>query len=149
MASSDAIANVLSKRGKQLQADWVKDLAASAAAGAISRSGIEELDKQAGQFLQLLAAAAQSRQSGLGAVAQDKPLREFLELLSRARAQQGFSSAETATFIFSFKRVLFQALRAESGTDSEALANQIMGGHGAARWRASAMARRRISAPSE
>jgi len=58
-------------------------------------------------------------------VAQDKPLREFLESLSRARAQQGFSSAETATFIFSFKRVLFQALRAEAGADAETLANEV------------------------
>jgi rsbT co-antagonist protein RsbR len=125
MASSDAIANVLKKRGKQLQAEWLKDLAANAAGGAKSRIGIEELEKQAGQFLQLLAAATESRQAGIAAVAQDKPLREFLESLSRARAQQGYSSAETATFIFSFKRVLFQALRAESGTDSEALTNQI------------------------
>jgi rsbT co-antagonist protein RsbR len=125
MASSDAIANVLKKRGKQLQADWLKDLAANAAAGAKSRIGIEERDKQAAQFLQLLGAATESRQAGLGAVAQDKPLREFLESLSRARAQQGFSSAETATFIFSFKRVLFQALRAESGSNAEGLANEV------------------------
>jgi rsbT co-antagonist protein RsbR len=125
MASSDAIANVLKKRGKQLQAEWLKDLAANAAAGAKTRVGIEELEKQAAQFLQLLGAATDSRPAGTGAVAQDKPLREFLESLSRARAQQGFSSAETASFIFSFKRVLFQALRAESGTDSEALTNQI------------------------
>jgi rsbT co-antagonist protein RsbR len=125
MASSDAIANVLKKRGKQLQAEWLKDLAANAVGGAKSRIGIEELEKQAAQFLQLLGAATESRQAGIGAVTQDKPLREFLESLSRARAQQGYSSAETATFIFSFKRVLFQALRAESGSDSEALANQI------------------------
>jgi rsbT co-antagonist protein RsbR len=125
MASSDAIANVLKKRGKQLQADWLKDLAANAAAGARSRIGIEELEKQAAQFLQLLGAATESRQGGIGAVAQDKPLREFLESLSRARAQQGFSSAETATFIFSFKRVLFQALRAESGTNVDGLANEV------------------------
>jgi rsbT co-antagonist protein RsbR len=125
MASSDAIANVLKKRGKQLQAEWLKDLAANAVGGAKSRIGIEELEKQVAQFLQLLGAATESRQAGIGAVTQDKPLREFLESLSRARAQQGYSSAETATFIFSFKRVLFQALRAESGSDSEALANQI------------------------
>jgi rsbT co-antagonist protein RsbR len=125
MASSDAIANVLRKRGKQLQAEWLKDLAANAAAGAKTRTGIEELEKQAAQFLQLLGAASEARQAGTGAVAQDKPLREFLDSLSRARAQHGFSSAETATFIFSFKRVLFQALRAESGADTDALANQI------------------------
>ena len=122
MPSSDLIANVLKKRGKQLQAEWLKDLGSSAAISAKSRLGMEELEKQAAQFLQLLTAAAEASRTGIGAVAQDKPLREFLESLSRARAQQGFSSAETATFIFSFKRVLFQALRAEAGADAETLA---------------------------
>jgi len=51
MASSDAIANVLRKRGKQLQAEWLKDLAANAAAGAKTRTGIEELEKQAAQCI--------------------------------------------------------------------------------------------------
>jgi rsbT co-antagonist protein RsbR len=125
MASSDLIASVLKKRGKQLQAEWVKDLGANATVSTNSRVGIEDLEKQTGQFLQLLSAAAEAGRTGIGAVAQDKPLREFLESLSRARAQQGFSSAETATFIFSFKRVLFQALRAESGTDTEMLANEV------------------------
>jgi rsbT co-antagonist protein RsbR len=125
MASSYLIASVLKKRGKQLQTEWLKDLGTSAAVSAKGRVGIEELEKQAGQFLQLLSAAAEGSRTGTGVVAQDKPLREFLESLSRARAQQGFSSAETATFIFSFKRVLFQALRAEAGADAETLANEV------------------------
>ena len=39
-------------------------------------------------------------------------VREFLERLSRSRAQQGFTSGETATFVFSLKRPLFNRVRA-------------------------------------
>jgi rsbT co-antagonist protein RsbR len=52
------------------------------------------------------------------------PLNEFLTELSRARAVLGFSSSETATFIFSLKQPLFQALR-KSHTDPAKLADDI------------------------
>jgi rsbT co-antagonist protein RsbR len=38
-------------------------------------------------------------------------VRELLERVSRSRAQQGFSSSETATFVFSLKRPLFTRIR--------------------------------------
>jgi rsbT co-antagonist protein RsbR len=41
-----------------------------------------------------------------------RPAREFLDGISRSRASQGFSSSETATFIFSLKRPLFDRIRA-------------------------------------
>jgi rsbT co-antagonist protein RsbR len=44
--------------------------------------------------------------------------------LSRARALQGFSPAETATFVFSFKKPLFEKLRSES-RNAEELAEQM------------------------
>ena len=40
------------------------------------------------------------------------------------RVAQGFSSDETATFVFSFKRPLFSRLRAEFGHDAEAFAEE-------------------------
>jgi len=39
--------------------------------------------------------------------------RQALEELSSTRAQQGFTSSETATFVFSLKQILFDRLRAE------------------------------------
>jgi rsbT co-antagonist protein RsbR len=44
--------------------------------------------------------------------------------LSRSRGQNGFSPSETATFIFSLKKPLFQRLRAEVGRDAGALAQE-------------------------
>ena len=52
-------------------------------------------------------------------------LADFLVSLSRSRVQQGFSSAETATFIFSFKQPLFTVLRTEAGGDANFLAAEI------------------------
>jgi rsbT co-antagonist protein RsbR len=46
----------------------------------------------------------------------------FLEEISRSRATQGFTSDQTAMFIFSFKRPLFASLRKEYAGDAEALA---------------------------
>jgi rsbT co-antagonist protein RsbR len=125
MTSSGMIATVLKKRGKQLLVEWLKDLSTATTTAGRSRIGTEELEQQCAQFLQLLAAATEAKHGHDLTVAQAKPLRDFLESLSRSRAQQGYSSAETATFIFSFKRPLFYALREEAGGNAQLLADEI------------------------
>lgn len=45
--------------------------------------------------------------------------------LSRSRAQQGYPAIETATFVFSLKRPLFDRLRLEFPQDTAALADEI------------------------
>jgi len=125
MASSGMIAAVLKKRAKQLQTDWLADLTTSSSeAVGKNRTSPQELEQQSAQFLQLLSAATDGKHAFDLNGTQAKPLREFLETLSRARAQQGFSSGETATFIFSFKRPLFQALKLEAGANADALAEE-------------------------
>jgi len=52
-------------------------------------------------------------------------LREFLANVSRSRSLQGFSPSETANFIFSFKKPLFNHLRQEFKQDGNALADAI------------------------
>jgi len=125
MAASGMIAPVLKKRGAQLQTEWLKELEAAGSGASNGRISSDELSKQTSQFVQLLTAVADSKQADILNSAQGKQLREFLEALIRSRVEQGFSSAETATFIFSFKRPLFQALRAEAGGNAEALAQEI------------------------
>ena len=125
MTSSGMIATVLKKRGKQLLTEWLKNLSTASTAASRSRVGTDELEQQGAQFLQLLAAATEGKHGHDLTVAQARPLRDFLESLSRSRAQQGYTSAETATFIFSFKRPLFQALREEAGSNAQVLADEI------------------------
>jgi rsbT co-antagonist protein RsbR len=125
MAANGMIAPVLKKRGAQLQTEWLKELESAGSGTSRGRLSSDELSKQTSQFVQLLTAMADGKQADALNSAQGKQLREFLEALIRLRVEQGFSSAETATFIFSFKKPLFQALRAEAGANAEALAQEI------------------------
>lgn len=52
-------------------------------------------------------------------------LRDTLSNLSRERASQGFSPAETATFVLSFKKPLFDQLRRSFAKDPDILADEI------------------------
>ena len=122
--ASQLMSNVLKKNIKQLQAAWAKDLAGAlpSGKGRISRN---EVDQQTTEFLDLLAATIGSAKNGDVSTSEFKPLREFLEGVTRSRVLQGFTSDETATFIFSFKKPFFQAIRADAGGDAEALADEI------------------------
>jgi rsbT co-antagonist protein RsbR len=46
-----------------------------------------------------------------------RPLLEMLSELSRNRSRQGFSPSETASFVFSFKKPLFESIRASKASD--------------------------------
>jgi rsbT co-antagonist protein RsbR len=122
LTSLSKVLDTPSKR-KTLQEDWLRNLAATIAdsAGTISR---DELGKQTDEFLQLLSAAVRSGSDDVAGPA-FRPVREFLEGVSRSRARQGFTSAETATFIFSFKQPLFEQLRADNPKDASALAADV------------------------
>ena len=124
------MSNVLKKSGKELQSAWARDLAA-ALPSAKGRITAVELEQQTVEFMALLTTAAE-HVDGSDISARDfRPLREFLEGVSRSRALQGFTSDETATFIFSFKRPLFEQLRLAAGKDAETLADET--------WRATAL----------
>jgi rsbT co-antagonist protein RsbR len=51
-----------------------------------------------------------------------QPLRELLADIARVRVQQGFTPTQVATFVFSFKRPLFEQLRKELINDPKQLA---------------------------
>jgi rsbT co-antagonist protein RsbR len=125
MAGITSIADLLGGPVKQqaIQTQWLRNLstAVSGSRGSISSA---ELAKESQEFLQLLGAATKSGTSDVEGTAY-QPLRDFLEGLSRSRAQQGFTSAETAMFIFSFKQPLFEQLHATNGTNAAALAQDV------------------------
>jgi rsbT co-antagonist protein RsbR len=125
MASNGLIANVLETRATQLRTEWLKDLSKSIGHSAQGRISREDLEEQGLQFLQLLATAAKGKHAADLADPASRPLREFLEHISKSRMLQGFSSSETATFIFSLKRPLFEELRAAAGKDADLLATEV------------------------
>ena len=103
------VVDTLTSQPDVLQTEWLAELKKQGTGGD-HRISEAELGQQGRELVQLLGAAV-----GTGTDIQEEPwraVREFLERLSRSRAQQGFSSNETATFVFSLKRPLFSRIRA-------------------------------------
>jgi rsbT co-antagonist protein RsbR len=124
MPEPSAILDTLTKHDATILAEWVKyHLAATTR----RRDLVDEptLREQSRRFLDAFRAGLQ-RDGGMDVTgsAWDEA-REVLGDLSRTRAQQGFSPAETATFVFSLKQPLFEELRKDLGQNVGALADAI------------------------
>jgi len=115
-------AAILKKYEDDLLSEWMRHLAAST--GKDSRLSEEKLRGQAREFLSLLQQATQSGDLNDTSSTHWKEIGAFLDGLSRERVLQGFSSDQTAMFVFSLKRPLFERLRAELAKDPEALAEE-------------------------
>jgi len=113
---------ILKRYRGELLAEWLNDLSDGSRDG--RRLSESEVSGQMREFLELLqAASADGNIDDVQGQAWTSLL-EFLESVSHSRAQQGFSSAETATFIFSFKRPLFERLRMELAGEPQTLADE-------------------------
>jgi rsbT co-antagonist protein RsbR len=128
MPGISSIADVLNTPAKRsrIQAEWLRNIAAAVGRSNAGTISSEELSAQTEEFLRLLGAAVNSSGGSTSIESPSyKPLLEFLEGVSRSRAAQGFTSSETAVFIFSFKQPLFEQLRADNPKDANALAQDI------------------------
>ena len=107
------LAAVAGTNEQEILAEW---LALQKKTGSLQTGRITEaeLAAQSGDFFRLVREAiARGDVDVVGAAY--APVRDFLRNLSRSRAVQGFSPVETATFVFSLKQPLFNALnRAKS-----------------------------------
>jgi rsbT co-antagonist protein RsbR len=124
MASNGTLVSALQTRRKEILGDWLQQLERAAAATK-GRLSTKDLGRQADEFLNLLVATAQTHALDEINSVGWQPVRALLEDLSRQRALAGFSSDETATFIFSLKRPIFDALRQQIGDDADKLAKEI------------------------
>ena len=113
------LAAILRDQESRILAEWTS-LLAKTSRGA-DRAETEE---QARTFARLLAQAmAQDATGEIDGPAWAK-MRDMLTGLSAARARQGSTPSETATFIFSFKEPLFARLREEYRSDGEGLGRE-------------------------
>jgi rsbT co-antagonist protein RsbR len=112
MPEVSKFAAIATSNEPELLADWQAELESH---GADTRISGAELKAQTSELLRLIVHALRSgsniETAGWSGV------RRFLEDVSNSRAIQGFSSAETATFVFSLKRVLFDYIRRELAGD--------------------------------
>jgi len=124
MASKRTIAAALQSRRPAILHKWQEQVEQDSAS-AKGRISVADLKAQAANFLDLLVQLAQTENLEDVGSPGWQPLRTFLEELSRQRVLAGFSSDETATFIFSLKRPLFDALKQQCGGDIDQITGDI------------------------
>lgn len=118
------IPDILKRHESDLLKDWVQQQLSDTTL----RSDLmkeSELREQSTQFLRLFREAIQSGHMADLSGAQWTPLKGLLSEVSASRARQGFTPAETAIFIFSFKQPLFDRIRQEFSKDVDGLATEI------------------------
>ena len=119
------LAEIFARHERELIPEWMNH---QLAAMTLRRDLVneDELEQQSRRFVETFRAGLESTD---GSVDVTTPAwaeaRELLGELSRSRARQGFSPAETATFVFSLKQPLFDRLRVELGRDPEALTSEL------------------------
>ena len=118
------IAQLIERSESSILDAWVRRLIETGAlrSGQISENKLRD---QCGRFLSELRAALQAGE----AVDLREPawtgMRELLGEISRERAITGFTPSETATFVLSLKKPLFDVLKREFGKDAQRLADEI------------------------
>jgi rsbT co-antagonist protein RsbR len=118
-----SLASILSKDEAGILKNWISEqLSGTTRQGALSESDVKESSRA---FLSLFAHAVKSDydQQLTGEAWDD--VRSHLYALSRERVVQGFSPEETATFVFSLKKPLFDVLRKEWGDDADRLNDEF------------------------
>jgi len=118
------LAKALRQQESALSDDWIKGQLASGT----SRPDLikeAELREQSRQFMAAFLRALQTAGGAGLADAGWSDLKAQLSEVSRTRAQLGFTPTETATFVFSLKQPVFEALRRELGADQQALADAL------------------------
>ena len=117
------LSEILSKHEAKLVSEWVKEQSAIP-----SHRGVppkeSELRKECSEFIGLLRKTVENESGESIESPGWSDVREMLEHLSRARTVQGSSPSETASFVFSLKRPLFNFLRREYSGDGQALADE-------------------------
>ncbi len=123
MTSDSVLTNVVERHEAELLAEWLK---VQAAAQTRRSDLLEEADlrRQSEEFLSAFVSAIRSGDFSTTS-ARWEPLRAHLAAISRSRTLQGFSPAETATFVFSFKQPLFALLRRELADRPGPLADEM------------------------
>ena len=123
MIDKSEIPNILQDHEEELLENWVQVQLLSSTRRSDLISDFE-LRQQSAEFLRAFRQASQGSDVIDITSSQWDHVREILTEISRSRAQQGFTSSETATFVFSLKQPLFARLRQELGKNADTLAEE-------------------------
>ena len=116
MENQNKLAGIVSSHHQIILKEWI-DSQMSATTLRLDLMKESELRDQSKELLSLF---AQAIQSGTDiSHASWKGTKDFLEQIAKSRALQGFSSTETATFVFSLKQPLFDKVRTTNNDGKE------------------------------
>jgi rsbT co-antagonist protein RsbR len=114
---------MINKHQEEIRTDWLKQMST-----AVRRADLisnEEIDLQSRELMNGIASGVKSGDiTDLDGPAWGS-VRDTLSAISASRAEQGFSTGETATFVLSLKQPLFTVLRREHAADPIALFDEI------------------------
>lgn len=120
--SHTVLPEIIRKNEKQLLAEWI---GLQQKLDATARLKDESLSENSKAFLNEVMRGLQATGSSDLRLDEWSNARGFLEQLSRARAKSGFTPSETATFVFSLKEPLFNALCTAVGDDAKKLQAEV------------------------
>jgi rsbT co-antagonist protein RsbR len=115
---------IIKKFEADLASEWAKEQLGSGSAG--GRIKETELHEQCARLLGLLTEASQGGNLTNILAPEWTAARDMLSEVSRSRGLQGFSPSQTATFVFSLKKPLFERLQQELAKSGDALADEMM-----------------------
>ena len=118
-----AISDVLKAKESEILAEWLREMASATRRADLMTDA--QLKTQATELLRTITQASQRGGTENIEGPEWQAVRELLNDISASRAQQGFSPSETATFIFSLKRPVMQALKAKLGNEPEQLFREM------------------------
>ncbi|MGC4069021.1 MAG: STAS domain-containing protein [Polyangiaceae bacterium] len=113
---------------KKYEADLVNEWVREQTAPGVIRGNLIRQDELVGQcreFLRLLVDATKAGEWDAMSGAAFESVRDLLARISASRSEQGFSPSETATFVFSLKRPVFNMLRRELEAEPAVLFDEV------------------------
>ena len=122
MALDPRTLQLIESRQSAILEAWIASIGHARHDGGLSQ---RELESQAREFWQLFVAALESGAGTDSDANAWQEVRHFLEDLSRERVLKGFSSSETATFIFALKRPLFGLVQEAAAGSQQQLGNEL------------------------
>jgi rsbT co-antagonist protein RsbR len=117
------LCEILKKYETKLASEWFQEQSTTQ-----RHSGVpvneSELRKQCSEFISLLRNAVEQHNGDNIESSEWTGVRDMLQDVSRSRTIQGYSASETASFIFSLKKPLFNHLSHELNGDGQTLADE-------------------------
>lgn len=117
------LSEIISKNEPEVRKDWMKNMV-----GSVRRTDLMNDQELQNQARDLLSGLAEGVRSGETTNLDDpawSQVRDLMQSISVSRAQQGFTPNETATFVLSLKRPLFNMIRKELGRSPDELFEEI------------------------